>query len=341
MAASVASVATFTNGRILYIQYRKASDDFGRLFAIDTTSRSPNRPTTPSPIVSQDNNSTATRSSFVYTAQNISASSFLGSDPMGGRGVPAYLSMVAVVSSSNRRSHDLLLAYSFPQKFESTLSPFLLRYTSTFEGDDGQPEAWVASSANIGPIPTEVGTMRLALGSVSRTGNDGTAYYQLLVGQQTMYFSKLDTHGNDIQQSIAFSMNGVLTAPQIIALSEAGRRFNTVVVGACAYTSGGTCLTFVIDDPVNPSIIEVRMAGGGNDEQACYTSNAGSIVRITTTGVYTYSYLPLSSIAPGRSIPGVWFQHQPPSGKARITSALLACTSTSSSTTSTLYAVAE
>ncbi|KAI9231702.1 MAG: hypothetical protein BYD32DRAFT_430169 [Podila humilis] len=326
MASNSVAAAAWSGTQTLYVQYRGPNDKFGTLLAINTTptAPSPSPSFAPAPSASPIGNPAipggSSRTSLLYEVQAVS------SPNIGGLGTPVSLSMVSISSLATPGSRDLLLAYNQPIGIASPALPVLLRYTPSSSSD----QAWATSSFNL-TSPTGTAAMWFAPGWITSSG-DGSALYQLASSVKQQTLQKLDTQGTSLGAELQINLDALQMIPQLIPLNDAGARFDNVIVGACPVLNGAICLVFTKDTAVS----SVQMTGGGSGSltDACYTAANGFVVKIMTDGIYTFSYdaLPagIQTIAP-------WSTLQPPSGRPRIRTPLLACTSLGSA----LYAIAQ
>ncbi|KAG0351531.1 hypothetical protein BG005_008967 [Podila minutissima] len=324
MASNSVAAAAWSGSQTLYVQYRNPYARFGTLLAIDTSPAKSPSPSPPTPSTSPFGNpaipssgGSDSKNSLFYEVQPVSSVLAI---PVG---VPMSLSMVSVSSLATRESQDLLLAYNQV----NFLPPVLLRYTPS-SASGGQ--AWTASSATLAPAPPGTEAICLAPGRTTSSGDSPSFFYQLAISTQLQQLRKVDAHGSVLGAVVNLEASRIY--PQLVALTDPGAHFDTVIIGECPMLSGSICLVFSKDN-IQPSI--VQMTGGGSlITGACYTAANGFVVRIMADSIYTYSY---SALAQSVSERGTWIAFQPPSGRPRIQTPLLACTSSGS----TLYAIAE
>ncbi|KAF9415889.1 hypothetical protein BGZ94_010377 [Podila epigama] len=348
MASQYIAAAAFGDHKTLYLHYRGRQDTFGTLLAIDTSASS-----IPSTMPPAD-----TRLSLAYQLQSLSASNNISPfEKINGRPLES-VSMVAIASASSSSSSsappsvkDLLLAYNIPLS-EGPREPIFLRYSpdnrgnstnnSNSKDDQGQDidkskgGHWTVSYATqFGTPPSDTVGMMLAPASTTALG-DGGAFHQLLVGFPEMTVRKFDFRGASLglPKPLSTLFAGMSTTPHLIAPGNTGARFETVTVGECFSVDGlieilTTCLIYTIDS--KRLIVPTNMP---YEPGMCYTTINDSVVRISRSGIHTFSYGILDSTPLYLS---AWKTLQAPSFRQRIQSPLLACASSGS----TLYAIAE
>lgn len=62
---------------------------------------------------------------------------------------------------------------------------------------------------------------------------------------------KVDAHGSVLGGAIQFNLDASRITPQLIALTDPGAHFDTVIVGECPMLSGSICLVFTKDNTLS------------------------------------------------------------------------------------------